>query len=295
MSFTPQGRLTLAAGVAVPQSPIAAATTLYWTPVNGGAAPVRGADGWTSGRFGELALALDANHSHAGYHAAGGNYDVFLCIDGTGTGRLGSVAWAGNTARAVAIASVDGLPVNADPVTLRLGTATNDVVTIAATQATYLGSFNAVVDGTICWTQKDIGLWNAFNRVPLRTMLGDPTTAWAYGSTAWRPTRGSRDIQIGFMIGLPGSFIDAAYACTMTASNGQSGYIGLGLDADTPVGQISFVNFPASPPIGFPASACYAGSIGIGHHTVRALEYATGPATYYGQGALANLKLSWEA
>ncbi|UXN62921.1 hypothetical protein N8E89_09350 [Phyllobacterium sp. A18/5-2] len=137
--LTPQGRLSLVSGVAVPTSDVVAATTLYYVPCIGTRVPVWDGTQMVLRDIGSgLSVALSAT-----YQVAFNQIDWFVFMDGA-TLRLGhgpnwsAGAVAGSQfARGTGAGSTElelknGIYTNKNSITLRFGTVAGNTVTVPA-------------------------------------------------------------------------------------------------------------------------------------------------------------------
>lgn len=165
----PQGRLSLVTGDPVPRADQTAKTTIYLTAKNGVRVPVY--DG-TNARIltflSDLSCALDGNSADTQYVSGGNTYDMFVAVV-SGTTYFGhSPVWTNDTTRASALSrsSAHGLLVNTSSMSLRFGSATGNLVTVPAGQATWLGTFRATANGQTEDSAVKRFLANAYNPVP---------------------------------------------------------------------------------------------------------------------------------
>lgn len=275
----PQGRVTPVTGVAVPTATIAGVTSLFYTPCGGNAAPILTSGTWAMVEFAQLTLPLSPSH-----HAAATLFDLFV---------FGNPLKLGTAPAPAATEIVDGIEVNSGSLTLRWGTGSGDVTTVAARAATRVGTFRTSLAGETRLTPSRIDIANLWNRVPITRFVGDPETSWTHIG-GWRAVRGGLGPRIDFVQVANGIGIRSWHKANMTAEAGQSAYVAIGLDSDLPLGPLPFVNFPANPPISFPVTAEIVAWPERGYRSVRALESATGVATFHGQTALAGLGLTIE-
>lgn len=229
----PEGRLSLVAGCAVPVSDVVAATMLYYVPAVGNAVPVW--DGWhyDSQDIGDgLSLALSAT-----YQTFYGPYDVFAFMDGM-TLRIGhGPNWltGGGTqfARGTGAGSTEletkcGLLTNKNPITLRWGSAAGNADTVAANQATYLGTFVCNVAGTITSSRKLRGLFNAYNQALLPLRFKGDGSNWTYSTSAWRVMAGNTANNISICCGLP-TYVQLHAVIAVTSSTATKRICGAGI------------------------------------------------------------------
>jgi hypothetical protein len=310
-NVAPQGRLTLTSGTPVLSSDVAAATTVYYTPYRGNAAPVPVSAGvFKSMAFTELSLALDGITSDSGYQASGSLYDIFL-YNNSGTLVFGTgPAWSSATSRGTGagttqIQMVGGLWVNANSLTLRLGTGSANTVSVAAQMALYLGTMYATANGQTTvqlhpaaaggGSSPVLGLWNAYNRAPAQVWCNDSNGSWTYNVNAtWRNADNSANFRVTWVDGLKQSPVLLNYYVTVQtgASGGDAAQTGVGLDGSNPtkwastkigntVGYLAQAAIITNPPL-------------LGLHYGQAMEYAAisvGPVTFYGN---ANSSLFFE-
>ncbi len=178
-----------------------AATQVFYTPYVGNQCPIPNGTAFKQNMFAELTLTLNgANYS------ASAIYDVFTFLDPgdnttvkIGTGPAWSNSGAGTGARGTGagtteIARLGGLWTNNNAITMR-----NNVTTfsVATKSATFLGSvFIDTVAGQVtchfsAGQTRKFGVWNAYNRVPIRLNVFDSTASWNYGSSVVRQSNGA--------------------------------------------------------------------------------------------------------
>jgi hypothetical protein len=239
-AFTPQGRLSVVSGVAVPTSDVVAATTLYYVPCIGTRVPVWDGAQMTLRDIGTgLSVALSAT-----YQVALNQIDWFVFWD-SGTLRLGhgpnwsAGAVAGSQfARGTGAGSTDleaknGILTNKNSIVLRWGASAGNTVTVPANQATYVGSSgNDGAAGSITDSRKLRLLFNAYNQVQRPLVLPGDGTTWTYGASAYRAFGGNAANYVGVFCGLP-AFVDLMNSIDVTnASATISSYIAaIGLDS----------------------------------------------------------------
>jgi hypothetical protein len=216
----PQGRLHCSnsdGGVPSYAANYNANGTIYYRPYRGIMVPV------FDGTIMRLVPIVSGPTDNAGIYSlvmggsaawgGGSNYDLFLAIV-SGTVYFGSgSAWTASTAytgpapaRAATLQNFNGLSVNYASMTLR--TAAGTTVTVPAQQATYLGSFFASAPGSyniICAPGPGgpghCGLWNMYNRHPVRLSTSEPTSSWTYATGAWRVLNANQNNICYYLIG----------------------------------------------------------------------------------------------
>lgn len=290
--FVPNGRLTLVSATPVMSSDQTAKSTIYYTPYNGNLILLYSGSVYTWTQFSEISVALDATNA-----VSGSIYDLFVYSD-SGTIRLGyGPAWTSSTGRGTGagttqIGQVGGLWVNSNSITLRYSSVATTVV--AANQATYVGSFYATANGQTGMAYYPaaaaggnnciLGLYNAYNRVTVRSRSSDSTSSWTYTTSSWRSANNNNNNRISWIDGLQQSNVDAQYFCSFTQTGGQTGYASVALDATNSVtnGYNGFYAQSNSTYLhGFIAHNATTPLLGF--HYFQAVELATGATiTYYG-------------
>lgn len=315
---SPQGRLTLTAGVPVLSSDVTAATSIYYSPLVGEIVPLFDGTDWGVKSFLSsatdttgLTLALDSDSGHTGYHQSGKVFDLFVFLDGS-TVRLGTgPAWSTVTARGTGASTTElemhrGVWVNKQSITVRFGTAAGNTVTLSARRGTYVGSFACSANGqtemtfrptaAAGGTANKLYLWNAYHQVPMHALCRDSTDTWTYATSTIRSANNSASNRVGFVIGLGGGRVSGRY-CTYSRWSASTGAIvGVGYDSTTAFAAESFPNFldinGASVVDAFPMVSPFdMNTADIGFHYIQALEWANSAATvtFFGDNALPTL------
>jgi hypothetical protein len=245
----PAGRLTLTSGQPVMNADVNNAGIILFTPYVGNLCPIYNGTTWVMTPFVETALTLNA-----GFNTTGNVYDVFGYITAGGVFALvAGPAWTvpassrGVGAGTTQIQQVNGLWVNAVSLTGNNGAAQT---VIAAQNGTYLGSFFANGNAQCTMNFKPaaavggsaniLGLYNAYNRVTVKSVERDATTTTAYAVNTWRSLNNSNSNRITFVDGLQQSYFD--YDMSLTAGitvNGGSPVIAANVDSTvaTPIRQ----------------------------------------------------------
>ena len=78
-----------------------------------------------------------------------------------------------------------------------------------------------------------IYVWNAYNRVELKTIVSTPTVSWTLAATATRAAEGSSTFRVTWVSGLQDDAMHARYTVTSSAGAGGSVSCGVGLDTTT--------------------------------------------------------------
>lgn len=233
---TPQGRLTLTSGTAVPTSDVSAATTVYYTPATGVLGPIW--DGTSFGNVnvgGELSQATaDATKSPAAV-AASQVYDKFLWSDaGTirctrgptwASGTAGSNTVRGTGSGSTELIAVNGILVNKNAITngpaAGFGTYVGTICSNASSSIDLKFGSSAAGGGAAV-----VNVWNAYNQVPVTAIARDSTANWSYQSGSPRfantPVGGGVGNRVTFVCGLAVCPVDAMYTCMVNYTAGAS-------------------------------------------------------------------------
>jgi hypothetical protein len=291
------GRLTLATGVPVQTSDVTAATAVYLTPYAGDGLALYDGSLWSLRRLGgELALPLDADSGHAGYHQADKNFDVFA-FDDAGTLRIGTgPAWATDTSRGsgagtTEITRLDGALVNAVAIDLRYGASSGDVVSaVPIGRALYLGTIRASAGGQCEDSKAKRFAWNMYNRVARPMRVIEATDSWAGPGDAWRQMNNSASNQLAFVLGAAGDLVEAYVNLSgfNSTSTRRAVRAGIGLDATTAFAADCLPQTAQVDPSAQPVSAIYRGYPGAGYHFLAALErgHASDAQTFIGDSGV---------
>ena len=203
-TYFPQGRITLVTSQPVLTSTQTAKTTIYYTPFIGSLIPIYNGTSTVITPFSELNVVLDITNV-----VSGNLYDLFVYNDG-GTIRLGyGPAWTNSTTRSGAISLINGINTNTSTMTIRYGSSSTTSVT--ANQATYVGTFYATANGQTGVSfgasgsgggNPIVGIFNAFNRVPVSVYSLDSSGTYTYNVITWRARGNSTNNRISYVDGL---------------------------------------------------------------------------------------------
>jgi hypothetical protein len=240
----PQGRLTLTSGVPLMNSDVSGGTTIYYANYQGNNVPIYNGSSWIPYSIGaQLSLVLDSSTSltHTGSQTSGNIFDLFAFINGT-TPTLGTgPGWLNATTRNSPVGYLQGIAANTSTISMKIDNTTTQVV-VSTASATYLGTMYASGNGQ-CTVQfktaaangggnNIVGLWNAYNRVPVSSMSRDNTANWTYTTTVWREADNSASNRISWIDGLGQTAFKGHYGCSGAASvAGAGAQIGMLLNA----------------------------------------------------------------
>jgi len=250
--LTPQGRLTLQSQTPVMTTDVVGASTVYYTPYVGNSLPISNGTSLSNGTFSELSLNV-ANTSVAGELA-----DVYAIYVSGAFQLCLRTGWMGNARSSTNdITLWQGVWVNANTLVNSCGTPTNNY-NVPAKTGIYLGTiYTSVYAGyntagltvhlkpspVAGGSRNLIGIWNAYNRVPIESLCSDSATSWTDSSTAWEPLDNSSTNGYGtynsvtYVDGLAQSIVEGrvtTIAYNATATNG----------ADIGVNEDSITNTP---------------------------------------------------
>lgn len=299
----PQGYLTLSTDASNPiiSSDYASKTAVYYTPYVGNWTLAANGTIVHAHQFSQLSLALSA-----GVQAANSIYDVFLyhssagIIIGTGPAWADSGAGTGSRgtgAGTTELAKLSGVWTNAVQVTLTNG---STAFTCPINQGIYLGSL--FMDGTagqitchVSYGQnRKWGVWNNYNRLPIRLKAGDPSTSWSLSASSYRASNNSSQNRIIGFTGLAEESFEINFIENAAASAGRSFFLGIGVNSlTTPSG---YIGQAVSQGGAFPVqgAARYITGPSLGMNNYQSLEKSDGTTfTMYGQEANFLLSANW--
>jgi len=249
--MSPGGRLSLSSTLAVMSATISGATTIYWNPYVHQLCPIY--DGTRFSVFdtgGQLSnITTNSATGNAGPAAVGAssNYDLFIWNNsGTITLTRGP-AWSSATSRGTGggsaqIGQVNGIWTNAVSITngpsTNLGTYVGTVRSNGSSTIDFI--FGAAASGG---TAGSLGVWNAYNRVPIVTQVLDTVSSFTVASATTIEFNNSATNRVSFIVGLQEDSWEAFFS-TMAASGGNNNIAaGIGYDSTSSYsGTIGFMN-----------------------------------------------------
>jgi hypothetical protein len=264
----------------------AGAGIIYYTPYIGNALPLpNGSGGYTDSTFSQLQLDL-GSHNQDGFI-----YDIFAYHNTGGWVLCTGPAWSSLSSRGTGtgtteLTQVSGIWVNAQASMVCYNDITSYIV--PSKTGVYVGSSYmtglantdvrlkpAAVGGG---PNNILGLWNAYNRVPITAICRDSTANWLYASSSWRAANNSLPNRVFFLDGLKQSQVTGSYSVlAATTVIGIASYTGVDLDSSTATPNITSAassatgESSASQPV--VTEAFYPV---LGFHYIQAVEYATG-------------------
>lgn len=301
--LTPQGILTVRDSVNFPPLNVNtnSATVIYYAPYTGNWTLLSNGTILYPYQFSRFTLTLTA-----AAHLTGNIYDIFMYANptagiispviGTGpswsAGTSGSIA-AGSCARGsgaggTAISRFQGILTNSTQVTL-----TNNLSTYIcpANQGIYLGSImigntsGAVACHMSAGQDRRWGVWNAYNRMPIRLCVTSPVGSWTLGSGSWRRSNADSDNRANIFCGLAEEGVFATFTQNIQRSAGTpEGFIGITPNSitDTPSQMHGGSRMPAAGTFGVCLSAQMYYQPTLGFSYLQCMEKATATVEFFG-------------
>lgn len=287
----PGGRLTLVSATPVLQSDQTAKTSVFYTQFENNKLPIY--DGANMVVYdipdGEIELALNTTN-----HLSTRIYDIFAVIGEDNVPFLvtGPV-WTNSTTRASAITqSIAGVWTNAAILSNAFNGAT-DYGPIAIGRATYLGSVYCTANGQTGMAMKPapaaggnanvLGLYNAYNRVPVVALCRDTTANFLDVSGIWRPLLNNSNSRISYLDGLAQSVVKGDLTTIGVGSaNAINGYVGMTQDA-TNVAPDLVTSMSGTNSVYFPMSVHQQWLPSLGFHFIQSMQLVLGSSggTYF--------------
>lgn len=219
----PGGRLTLVSATPVQLSDQVAKSTIFYCADIHDWLPIWNGTSWQAYTLDtQLSIALDSNAANTGYQQAAHAFDLFAFVNSGVVTLATGPAWTNLTTRANAISLLNGLWTNTASITLKID-ATGSTFSVAANQATYLGTMYATANGQTGialnpaaasgGSANIIGLYNAYNQVPAIARSRDSATSYTYATNTWRAANNNANNSISWIDGLGNVFISSSYKC----------------------------------------------------------------------------------
>jgi hypothetical protein len=287
----PGGRLSFSNGNPVMSANVVGTDTTYYLPYKTGFVPVYDGALWSLADIGAGLSNLNSDATKNPFQVVANSiYDYFIWND-IGVVRLGrSPAWSDATTRVINLTRQDGVLVNGSSIT-------NGPL---ATRGTWVGTAVSNATGSLDWIrgsaatagaqQARLSLWNAHNRVSVRTIVSDSTASWTYASATWRSAGGTGFNRVSLITGGGDDDVEADYRVTCEVIGGPPAgavaWAGIGIDSTTVPSGISnpsLTQTSATTVDLFGTTAgTYAGRLAPGSHVVNAIERVTTSAVFYG-------------
>lgn len=219
---------------------------------------------------------------------SGSQSGVHTCTNGTRARGTG----AGTTE----LQRLNGIWTNKNSITLKNGAGAG-TSGIAANTATYLGTVYMTANGQTGMSFKPaaasggsdnvLGLYNAYNRVPVQSVCKDSTSSWTYATATFRATNNSVSNRVSYVDGLGESALHAyATVHSSTTAGGARSIGGTGLNITN-----SYSDHAFQVSTGGTSNAEGQGTVSnfylpaLGFNYIQGIEYAAAAtSTYYGNG-----------
>lgn len=290
-AVTPQVRITLVSGQAVMVSSQAGASSVLVTPYGGCIIPIWNGSSFVNTCFAEVSqLTTDTTKSPAAA-AANSNYDIFCWIDSGPTNRCTrGPLWTNDTTRSAGTALLlnQGIWTNNASITNGPAAGLGTYVGTIRSDASSLVNFTFGAYGNPC-TGSTLGIFNAYNRVPVTVQFGLTTASWTYNvANTWRAINGSTSCLVLQLRGLNEDPIHMTYFAIGTPGAATNMAAGIGVDSTTAFsGTTAFAG--AGETIAKMIPASYSGYPGLGLHNYQPIEFnsTTTASTWSGTAGVA--------
>lgn len=276
----PQGRLTLQSATPVMTTTQSAKTTIYYTPYRGDTLPLYNGAAMVTTQFSELSVATtDTSKNPAAIGASKVN-DWFVWLDGSTLRISHGPDWTNDTTRSAGTALI-----NVRGILLNNAAITNGP---AASRGTYVGTTRSNSSSQLSWiygalvangTAGLFGVWNAYNRVLVKSLTSDTTDSWVYGGIGtWRSVNDSATMRASFVSGLAEDAFNARYNAS---AQGNLAVAGVGYDSTTTFSGTTGCTGGGS--VGTESFVAEFGTTALGFHFFQAIESTSSPfVTFYG-------------
>lgn len=281
-----QGRLTLTSGVPVLTSTVAGATTIYYTPDCGNLIALWNGSNFSPVVFSETAQALADLTKSPTAAAVNSVYDMFAWDD-AGTKRVTrGPAWSSQTLRGYTLSKVQGIYVNPNPITngpaAGYGTWVGTIATNGSGTVDFILGLSAAGGGAA-----SIGVWNAYNRRNLKTMIQDSNAIHSYTTASYRSYDNSTTMRCSAVFGSSEEAVEAEIITYIKSASASSAVVSvaMGLNSTTTMSGVSGNFNPGGGVVGGYISGKYSGNAPLGWNFFQALELGSAAATFGGPGA----------
>jgi hypothetical protein len=300
VAIYPQGRLTLTSGTPVMASSVAGATTVYYTGYAGQNVPIyNGASvqtyalcaANTAGAC-EISVALGSNW------LTNSNYDWFVALNGTTAALCSGPAWTSDTARGTGAGTTQlqqfsGLNTNAVSITCNTSNSTS--IAVAANQATYVGTMRTGSAGQTNYifgtssaggTAGLFGLWNAYNRIQVKTTVTDINGSFTpYSSATIHPLDGSTTNRVSFVQGLAEDGVGIQLQVRSAVPVSTFWRVGVALDSTNTIDKQALIASSAAATVNSPMVVRNEYNPQLGFHFAQAVEQGDGTNAVTSNGA----------
>lgn len=288
LAFETKARVTLTSGVAVTESDVTGASSVYVTPAGHNFALIYDGTNDVPKSYSEILVTLDTTNA-----LSGKNFDIFMAVSGGNVVAGYGPAWTAgavagsDTARGTGAGSTElevfhGRLVNKNAITLR--NASGTTYAIAARQANLVGGFRTTANGLTEDSRLKRFVWSVNSTLRAGSVTESATT-WTYSTATARQANGNAANQIEYLQGLGGSVVKAyAYSVAFNSTSTVRGCTnGIGIDS-TSINSATLIGFGHVDTFSRPMNSAYEGSPGLGYHKLVWLEQGAGSdtQTWYG-------------
>ena len=276
-----RARVSLASGIAITESDIAGATTVYVVPAGHNLTPLWDGTKDVVKAYSSLSITLDATNA-----PLWNNFDVWLGVSGgnvvcgygppwTAGAVAGSDSARGTGTGSTELELFNGRLVNKNAITIRRNNST--IYSIPARQANLVGGFRTNGNGFTEDSAANRLVWSVLG-APRFGKVVDTTDNWVYSASAYRQFRGSASNRFAYFQGLGGRPLVAAVSACVGTTNTANVGIGVGIDSTTVNSATLFPFYTISSVKNEYINASYRGIPGIGYHEIWPLEKGGGTA-----------------
>lgn len=280
-SLTPQGRLSVIPGVALPETGNVGSTAIHYIPATGSFVPIFNGTDFRVQSI-DAGLTVDLSDQSIAY-----NFDLYIIMVANKPRLAIGMVWQDifggtHTQRGVGAGSaelerIEGLLVNKYQQTMRYSP--TETVTIPARHGTFVGTFRPLATGTAADTAANRLLSNAYNTT-MRHLLGPIPggSGYTYIDLAYRPVNNEAGQIIQILNCLPGRMAKARAALLVGTpdTTTRNCYVGIGVDSLTASSAQTRTLAQANNLLpGYP-TAEYQGFPGLGYHYLSFLEMGAG-------------------
>lgn len=273
----PGGRLSFASGSSVMLSNVTGGNTVYYLPHNSGVIPLYDGTSWSLADIsaGVSQLTTDATKSPAAV-AATSLYDLFVWND-AGTIRLSrGPLWTNASTRNLTITRQNGILINTSNITNGPLAARGTWVGTFVSNGTSLADWIRGSNGASGAGQASLNLWNAYNRVDVKTVVGDTTASWTYALATWRAANNATN-RVSLILGSADDDVEAIYSVgTENSTTSPSfAWAGIGIDSTTVLSGFAHAGVSAATgTVQYYGTAIgnYRGKLAVGTHVINAIE-----------------------
>jgi len=297
---TPQMRITLVSGLAVPTTDQVGIGTIFVTPAGGNLIPISNGSVFVPTAFAEVSQAATDTTKSPAAVANNSVYDIFCWIDTGPTNRCTrGPAWTNDTTRSAGTALNLNLGIWVNAVSITNGP--------AAGLGTYVGSCRS--NGTATFDLKFgtpaagggqawFSCWNMYNRAPAGAHVQDTnassgvaTVISAFDSAGTGSGLGNR---ISILHGIDEDAVDATFAVRSTTTSPNNTREGFCLDSTSAFTANSSTAIQSGA-LDTTAIGRFSGFIGLGFHFLQACEVAstTGQNSRQADGLLTTAIVWW--